>query len=322
MSFTLTKHLPEPTYIQKIEDNKIDPLDFPEGPGVYVMISKQDEILYTGKTKNLSKRIHYHKHKSHNIDVKEAIKNGDIKEIKIFCCQTELDATILERYFIQANIYCGIYNIKFTSESESELGTGIIFFDDEQEALFLENKIKRQNKRKIQWKIDYVYQEVSSGKIPIIDDLKLIKTVSPADALEILLKVKECFSKKIRSGKYLTQMEIGFFNNILLPELPLEAKKIFELNAKLFKKNIYKKMQMRSKGILTPEEIGFTCNGGVFPIEETKEILKKNIYKKIYSNEMFTQEEISFTCKAGIFPIAESVRILDIILKRNFNIAR
>lgn len=102
------------------------------------MISKRNKVLYTGKSKNLRERIYTHIHNSHHPGVKKAIQKGDIKEIKIFCCQTELDAIILERYFIQSKIYRGKFNIQFTFGQESTESR----FDDEQEQFFILNKEK------------------------------------------------------------------------------------------------------------------------------------------------------------------------------------
>jgi len=119
MSFSLLSNIPSPSFIQTIK-NKIEPLNFPECPGVYVMVNQKGEISYTGKAKNLRDRIYAHVKSSHNLGVEDDIAKQNIKEIMVFCCDTELDAIILERYFIQSNIYCGKHNKQYVSSSLSD----------------------------------------------------------------------------------------------------------------------------------------------------------------------------------------------------------
>ncbi|QJX74727.1 nucleotide excision repair endonuclease [Priestia megaterium] len=116
MSFSLLSNIPSPSFTQVI-NKQIEPLNFPECPGVYVMVNRNDEIAYTGKAKNLRQRIHSHITSSHNKEVERDIAQHNIKEIMVFCCETELDSIVLERYFIQSNIYCGKHNIQYTSPS-------------------------------------------------------------------------------------------------------------------------------------------------------------------------------------------------------------
>ncbi|MDP9726946.1 putative GIY-YIG superfamily endonuclease [Priestia aryabhattai] len=119
MSFSLLSNIPSPSFTQTINKH-IEPLNFPECPGVYVMVNRKGEIAYTGKTKNLRQRIHNHVTSSHNKGVEKDIAQHNIKEIMVFCCETELDSIVLERYFIQSDIYRGKHNIQYVSPSSND----------------------------------------------------------------------------------------------------------------------------------------------------------------------------------------------------------
>lgn len=112
MSFNLEMFLPDPDLIIEVK-GVLDFKNFPRETGVYVMMNLKGEISYTGKAKNIRNRIKQHILKSHNVGLKKDLESGVIKEIKIFICRTELDAIVLERYFIESGIYTGENNIQF-----------------------------------------------------------------------------------------------------------------------------------------------------------------------------------------------------------------
>lgn len=216
MSFTLNSFLPEPSFIQIIED-QINPFEYPESPGVYVMVSKNNEILYTGKSKNLRERITSHTN-SHNAELKQAIRRGQIKEIKIFCCQTELDADILERYFIFGRIYCGKFNIQYKSKAPQEK----IPFDDKQEILFLatkhnqkkekeQTKAKQKEKLAIKQRETEVYWKVFSGEKLTLEEQGIFNALPPRSSA-----AKRKWNSKQRLNKLRENPELynNFINNL------------------------------------------------------------------------------------------------------------
>ncbi|PDZ55687.1 hypothetical protein CON15_19295 [Bacillus cereus] len=119
-SFTFQKIKPIPSYVYSfwwLEKN-LDRLA--EVPAVYVFLSYNKITLYTGETKNLRSRIKQHIKGSHNEDLYLAIRNGDVANLLIFECSTELDAIMLERYLITGNQYCGIYNKTFNEKTHKK----------------------------------------------------------------------------------------------------------------------------------------------------------------------------------------------------------
>lgn len=59
-----------------------------------------------------------------------AIRNKLVSYILIFECETDLDATILERYFIQSGLYRGLYNTQFISEPLTSMPEPEAKYDD------------------------------------------------------------------------------------------------------------------------------------------------------------------------------------------------
>ncbi|QJX80337.1 GIY-YIG nuclease family protein [Priestia megaterium] len=109
MSFSFSSFVPSPSFIHYI-DNNIEPLNYPECPGVYVMVDQEDKVIYTEQAQNLRTTMKTYATSNSESKVLSEVTKGNIKEIKIFCCQTELDAVILEHYFINSGLYLGRYN--------------------------------------------------------------------------------------------------------------------------------------------------------------------------------------------------------------------
>ncbi|MEM4992578.1 hypothetical protein WKH56_08555 [Priestia sp. SB1] len=109
MSFSLSSFVPAPSFIERI-NKSIEPLNYPECPGVYVMIDQDDKVIFTEQAENLRTRIKAYTTSNCDSEVLNEITKGSVKEIKIFCCQTDLDAVILEYYFINSGLYLGRHN--------------------------------------------------------------------------------------------------------------------------------------------------------------------------------------------------------------------
>nr|WP_307775108.1 excinuclease ABC subunit UvrC [uncultured Cetobacterium sp.] len=86
--------------------------EIPDNPGVYLMKNNQN-IIYVGKAKNLSKRIASYFNKEHSDEkTKELVKN--INDIDFIICNSETDALILENNLIKK--YSPKYNINLKDE--------------------------------------------------------------------------------------------------------------------------------------------------------------------------------------------------------------
>lgn len=71
----------------------------PEAPGVYMMYSKDGDLLYVGKAGNLKKRVSSYFHKAHDKRIEELVKKID--DIKHKETDSVLDALILESKMIK-----------------------------------------------------------------------------------------------------------------------------------------------------------------------------------------------------------------------------
>lgn len=123
MSFSLYRVLPQPHYVFLIE-NKINLNEFPNIMGVYLLYGHGNKLLYTGQSSNVRKRITQHKYNSHIPQLKNEIDFGNVVKIEIYECETNLDAIILEKYFIQSGIKSGKYNTQYTHQKPE------VFFED------------------------------------------------------------------------------------------------------------------------------------------------------------------------------------------------
>lgn len=120
MSFSFSSFAPAPSFIERI-DKTIEPLNYPECPGVYVMVDKDDKVIYTEQAENLRTTMKTYATSNRGSKVLNEVTKGNVEEIKIFCCQTELDAVILEHYFINSGLYLGRYNNQQTKSNKEGL---------------------------------------------------------------------------------------------------------------------------------------------------------------------------------------------------------
>ncbi|MGF9891174.1 hypothetical protein ABEX78_21175 [Priestia megaterium] len=85
------------------------------------MVDQEDKVIYTEQAKNLRTTMKTYATSDSESKVLIEVTKGNIKEIKIFCCQTELDAVILEHYFINSGLYLGRYNNQLTKVKKEGL---------------------------------------------------------------------------------------------------------------------------------------------------------------------------------------------------------
>jgi DNA polymerase-3 subunit epsilon len=88
----------EPQHVQHLREQVVGLL--PKKPGVYLMKSQSNEILYIGKSKNLKARVSsYFNHTEHSDKVKELI--GRVKKLDHIVTGSELEALLLESRLIK-----------------------------------------------------------------------------------------------------------------------------------------------------------------------------------------------------------------------------
>lgn len=75
----------------------------PDRPGVYIMRDARDEIIYVGKAKSLTKRVHQYFQPSHDEGVKKKQMVERIDHFEFIVCDTELEALVLENNLIKEN---------------------------------------------------------------------------------------------------------------------------------------------------------------------------------------------------------------------------
>ena len=75
----------------------------PDKPGVYIMHDASDEIIYVGKAKSLTKRVHQYFQASHDEGIKKAQMVRRIERFEFIVCDTELEALVLENNLIKEN---------------------------------------------------------------------------------------------------------------------------------------------------------------------------------------------------------------------------
>ena len=73
----------------------------PDKPGVYLMHNARDEIIYVGKAKSLTKRVHQYFQPSHDEGVKKQQMVRQIHYFEYIVCDSELEALVLENNFIK-----------------------------------------------------------------------------------------------------------------------------------------------------------------------------------------------------------------------------
>ena len=80
----------------------------PDQPGVYLMHDKTDAIIYVGKAKSLTKRVHQYFQKSHDEGIKKRQMVENIARFEYIVTDSELEALVLECNLIKE--YCPKYN--------------------------------------------------------------------------------------------------------------------------------------------------------------------------------------------------------------------
>ena len=73
----------------------------PSSPGVYIMHDKSDTIIYVGKAKSLTKRLHQYFQPSHDEGIKKRQMVSEIDRFEYIVVSSELEALILENNLIK-----------------------------------------------------------------------------------------------------------------------------------------------------------------------------------------------------------------------------
>ena len=80
----------------------------PDQPGVYIMHDNNDTIIYIGKAKSLTKRVHQYFQPSHNEGIKKKQMVEHIDHFEYIVTDSELEALVLECNLIKE--HCPNYN--------------------------------------------------------------------------------------------------------------------------------------------------------------------------------------------------------------------
>ena len=73
----------------------------PNSPGVYIMHDKSDAIIYIGKAKSLTKRVHQYFQPSHDEGIKKKQMVEHIDHFEYIVTDSELEALVLENNLIK-----------------------------------------------------------------------------------------------------------------------------------------------------------------------------------------------------------------------------
>lgn len=79
----------------------------PKSPGVYIMENDCGKVIYVGKSRSLKNRVSQYFHGSH--DLKTSKMASSVKDFRFICCDTEMEALVLENNLIKQ--YNPKYNI-------------------------------------------------------------------------------------------------------------------------------------------------------------------------------------------------------------------
>ena len=82
--------------MEKTFDIKEELKKLPDAPGVYIMHDKDDVIIYIGKAKSLTKRVHQYFQASHNEGIKKKQMVEHIDHFEYIVTDSELEALVLE----------------------------------------------------------------------------------------------------------------------------------------------------------------------------------------------------------------------------------
>ena len=94
--------------MEKTFDIKEELKKLPDQPGVYIMHDKDDVIIYIGKAKSLTKRVHQYFQASHNEGIKKKQMVEHIDHFEYIITDSELEALVLECNLIKE--HCPKYN--------------------------------------------------------------------------------------------------------------------------------------------------------------------------------------------------------------------
>ncbi len=94
--------------MEKVFDIKEELKKLPDQPGVYIMHDKDDVIIYIGKAKSLTKRVHQYFQASHNEGIKKKQMVEHIDHFEYIITDSELEALVLECNLIKE--HCPKYN--------------------------------------------------------------------------------------------------------------------------------------------------------------------------------------------------------------------
>ena len=84
----------------------------PSSAGVYEFLDSQNNVLYVGKAIDLKARVSSYFNNYHQLGEKTGILVSQINKIKITIVESELEALLLEAFYIKK--YKPKYNIKLT----------------------------------------------------------------------------------------------------------------------------------------------------------------------------------------------------------------
>ncbi len=96
------------SFMEKTFDIKEELKKLPDQPGVYIMHDKDDVVIYIGKAKSLTKRVHQYFQASHNEGIKKKQMVEHIDHFEYIITDSELEALVLECNLIKE--HCPKYN--------------------------------------------------------------------------------------------------------------------------------------------------------------------------------------------------------------------
>ncbi|MBO6215799.1 MAG: GIY-YIG nuclease family protein, partial [Lachnospiraceae bacterium] len=76
-------------------------LKLPDQPGVYIMHDASDSIIYVGKARSLTKRVHQYFQASHDEGLRKKQMVAHIDRFEYIVTDTELEALVLENNLIK-----------------------------------------------------------------------------------------------------------------------------------------------------------------------------------------------------------------------------
>lgn len=144
---------------------------FPESPGVYAFLDKDNNLLYIGRSVSLKKRILSYFRKDINLRIREMV--GLAEKIKIKKTDNLLEAVILEANLIKK--HWPKYNVK---DKDNRSFLYIIIPKDEYPRPFVIRGQELKNKRLKDFKNPYVFGPYQSASL-LYAALKIIRRIFP-----------------------------------------------------------------------------------------------------------------------------------------------